>query len=273
MGDKLSPIEVKIMKTTNCNKCKREIKNCNFSRHYEKCDGTFFTGPHKPIPEKFKDLFLKTEKNEYKCYICEQLFHSIKSIRSHIALKHFSYNKTVRKNSNFIPWNKGKTVKNNPELVDKLRAGGLKIKQMYKEGVYQPPITLYSCSEKGRKEQSERKKKLYRDNPEAHPNRKLANNRTKMTYPEKLIFDLLTRLNVEFEHNKKILSFYPDFTINKLIIEIDGEKWHDPESDEKRDEKISALGYKIYRFKVGNKKDLIDRVQKILIIENVINGV
>jgi 5-methylcytosine-specific restriction endonuclease McrA len=36
------------MKKTICTLCNREISNCNYRRHVESCDGTYFTGPHNP---------------------------------------------------------------------------------------------------------------------------------------------------------------------------------------------------------------------------------
>lgn len=73
-----------------------------------------------------------------------------------------------------------------------------------------------------RKARSEQKKELYRKFPEKHPNRKLANNRLKMSYPEKLVYDWLTEEKISFEHQKFIKPYHADFCIGSLIIEIDG---------------------------------------------------
>lgn len=35
-----------------CSKCNREISLSNFKKHTDKCDGTYFTGPHKPKKNK-----------------------------------------------------------------------------------------------------------------------------------------------------------------------------------------------------------------------------
>lgn len=36
------------MKTTACIKCNREIRNNNYDKHVNACDGTYFTGKHNP---------------------------------------------------------------------------------------------------------------------------------------------------------------------------------------------------------------------------------
>lgn len=92
---------------------------------------------------------------------------------------------------------------------------------------------------------------LFKRRPELHPNRKVANNRKVMSYPEKLVFDLLTSLNIKFEHNKKALKYFIDFYLTdyNIGIEVDGERWHNAEYDEKRDAEISTIGIKILRFK------------------------
>lgn len=42
------------MKKTMCSKCGRDIANCNFDRHVNVCDGTFFSGPVNPSKVKSK---------------------------------------------------------------------------------------------------------------------------------------------------------------------------------------------------------------------------
>jgi very-short-patch-repair endonuclease len=103
-----------------------------------------------------------------------------------------------------------------------------------------------------RKLQSEAKKKLYKEHPEKHPNRKLANNRQKMSYPEKLVYDWLTTQKIEFIHQRKIDKYYVDFNIGSLCIEVDGKYFHDKESDKKRDRIISELGFTIRRVSASN---------------------
>lgn len=99
------------------------------------------------------------------------------------------------------------------------------------------------------------RKQYHLDHPEAHPNRKLAGNRSKISYPEQIAFDWLTKNNIIFEHQKKVGSYYPDFVIGDMILEIDGEYWHDEEKDAKKDCFFRENGYTVIRVKA---KELIE---------------
>ena len=99
-----------------------------------------------------------------------------------------------------------------------------------------------------RKKQSDAKKKLYSEHPEKHPNRKLANNRVNMSYPERLVFDHLISRGIAFDHNRKIDKYFVDFCIGSLVIEVDGVAFHDHDYDVNRDSIISELGFTIKRF-------------------------
>lgn len=122
-------------------------------------------------------------------------------------------------------------------------------------------------TEEQKKAKSEWRKKLHQDQPDSHPNRKLAGNRTKMSYPEKVAYDWLTANGIAFEHQKKVGKFYPDFLIGNLIIEIDGERWHGSEEqkarDKARDAALADQGYKVVR--IGSK----DPIEQVL--EQVFN--
>ena len=48
-------MNIKIKKTL-CVKCSREISNSNYKKHYNTCDGTYFTGPHKPNKKSFEEI-------------------------------------------------------------------------------------------------------------------------------------------------------------------------------------------------------------------------
>ena len=78
-----------------------------------------------------------------------------------------------------------------------------------------------------RKEQSERKIKLYKENPDKHPNRKLSNNNNKLTYQEKLAYTFFTDNNIKFymQFYVKEFSYWIDFLLNdNVAVESDGEK-------------------------------------------------
>ena len=87
---------------------------------------------------------------------------------------------------------------------------------------------------------------FYKKYPEKHPNRILAGNRSKINYPESLVFNKLTELDIAFEYQKRIGTFYIDFFIEieeKIyFIEVDGKYYHkDIEKDKNREDKIKNM--------------------------------
>jgi very-short-patch-repair endonuclease len=136
------------------------------------------------------------------------------------------------------PWNKGLTKETDTRVAKNAKGVSNALKG-------RPSSVVWT--DEMRKAKSEWRKKLHIDFPETHPNRRLAGNRKKMSYPEKVAFEFLTKHNVVFEHNKKIDKFYPDFVVGQIVIEIDGANWHDKEKDKVRDEIISSYGYKVVR--------------------------
>lgn len=88
---------------------------------------------------------------------------------------------------------------------------------------------------------------------------------------EQLIFDYLTELGIQFEYNKKLDRFYPDFLIpeHNLIIEVDGLFWHSDEVQKdddyhvnKRSEYIK-MGYTPLFFRedeILNKFDIVKSI-------------
>ena len=100
-----------------------------------------------------------------------------------------------------------------------------------------------------RQAKSEWRKQYHKDNPNAHPNRKVAGNRSKMTYPEQVAFDYLTSKGVNFEHQKYVLRYFPDFVVGNVIIEIDGED----EAINFVNEQNAGYGYNKFYYKTIEK--------------------
>lgn len=150
-------------------------------------------------------------------------------------------------------WNKGLSKHTDPRLAKIAEAAkGRKVK----------PV-----SPETRKKLSEICKKRYRDNPELHPNRRLAGNRSKMTYPERIAYDWLSIRGIDFLHNAQVGKYFPDFLIGSLIIEIDGERWHpeDCEKDAIRDEYLRSEGYTIFR--IRSQDCIEDRLAEIFNVD------
>ena len=190
----------------------------------------------------------------WKCKWCDLVFRTRRERSKHSNEVHIRDKKH--------PWNYGltkdtsKKVKESTELV----------RELYKAGKIRKPDKKLVWTEERRQRQSDKKKKFYSEHPEAHPNRKLANNRSKMSYPEKIVYDWLTEKNISFEHNKlirtKTITRYVDFYLkdNNLIIEVDGEFWHNRkiEKDKKKDFEAEEAGYTTLRIKA--KERIIDRL-------------
>jgi very-short-patch-repair endonuclease len=155
-------------------------------------------------------------------------------------------------------WNKGLTKET--DLRVKQNADNVKL---YASGYVSPAQTSEYWTEERRQLKSAEKKELYASNPDAHPNRKLAGNRNKMTYPELVAYNWFCDNSIQVELQKKVDKFYTDFCVGNYIIEIDGEKWHEPgnEKDRLRDEVLTSLGYTVFR--IRSKERIEERLKEI----------
>ena len=97
-----------------------------------------------------------------------------------------------------------------------------------------------------------RMSEIFYERPELHPNNKVANNRVKMSYPERLAHCFFADNGFQFEHQKRIGRYWSDFYLpdSNLVVEIDGAYWH--KDDTARDDFIRGQGYQIIRFKAKN---------------------
>ena len=149
--------------------------------------------------------------------------------------------KNIENNRLGVCGNKG--FKHTEETKDKMRKSN-KTKFLWKNPKYREMMSV-------------KHKEFYKKYPEKHPNRIVASN-NRMTFIEKQIETVLLEIGlknkIDFEHNYRILSYFPDFTIfnKKLIIECDGQYWHSSKEAKQRDKKrqlvIENLGYKFIRF-------------------------
>lgn len=118
-------------------------------------------------------------------------------------------------------------------------------------------------------------KDFYKNNPEVLKNRKrpTVNQFSKeYTKIEKIIADVLTEYNIDFIHNPKILTYWPDFLIfDNILIECDGKFWHECYSkgnEERREMELKKAGYKIFHI---TENEIINDPQKC--IDNILNCV
>jgi very-short-patch-repair endonuclease len=159
-------------------------------------------------------------------------------------------------------YKKGMTKHDLPEILKQSET----TKSGYKTGRIQTP-TGGNWTKERRQKQSEWKKQLHIDRPELHPNRLLAGNRKKMSYPEQVAYDFLKENNVVFVHNPRIGKFYPDFVIDNYIIEIDGARWHNIQKDQDRDKELNNLGYTVYR--INATDNIHEKIIEVLKIRSI----
>jgi very-short-patch-repair endonuclease len=125
-------------------------------------------------------------------------------------------------------------------------------------------------------EYRERKILFHRLHPEKHPNYILSKNRNNMKKStEKIMYNILLDLNLKFNtdffFNYYIPSYWLDFAIPslKLDIETDGEHWHqDKEKDLLRTNYLNKLGWKVLRFtdkELKNSLDVKNRLDEIIL--------
>ena len=92
-------------------------------------------------------------------------------------------------------------------------------------------------------------KLFYRKHPDKHPNRIMASNGHESAL-EKRLRSLLESMRIDYAVQFPICGFFADFAIvsKKLILEADGEYWHDPVHDAYRDAIIQRSGWTVLRF-------------------------
>jgi len=187
------------------------------------------------------------------CCYCNKECKSQNSHRNHERLCPSNPDRVyVNRFKSKTPWNKGLT-KDDPRVARNAKA--------LSDATKGKPGRVWTDEQK--KAKSEWRKQYHVDNPEAHPNRRLAGNRSKMSYPEQVAYDWLTENNIDFEHRKKVGKFFPDFVVNgSVIIEIDGEHWHDEEKDKIKDIFFEESGYTVFRIKA--KEMIQQRLSQIV---------
>lgn len=233
-----------------CEICGKKLSKSNFQKHMN---------VHNKVENK-------CIRNKMKCQKCGKDI-SLSNFKRHKCSNKAKIDKCTSKN-NFFEYNRKikegiilrPVIKISDEQKKKI-SDTLKNKML---NGWVPAHIKYVKSEEGKMFLSDKKKQLYKDFPEKHPNRKLANNRNHMSYPERITYDWLIDNNIEFEHQKQIDKYFVDFFIVKFnfIIEIDGEYWHNDIDDKERDDLIKTYNYKIYRIKA--KERIIERLKEIL---------
>ena len=204
---------------------------------------------------EISDRALLNKGRKLECKFCAKICKNDNSLRNHERLCPKNEDRVYVSLTIGKPaWNRGLTK----ETDDRVLAYSVTISKLMKG---KPSNMVWT--EERRKEKSEWRKSLHAKNPDTHPNRRCAGNRNKMTYPEKVAYDYLTKTGIEFKHQQKILKYYPDFLIGNIIIEIDGARWHNKERDNIRDCELTNVGFKIFR--IDSKENIENRIKEIIV--------
>ena len=201
------------------------------------------------------------------CTFCFKVCKNKNSHHNHERTCRLNPNRTltwlVLNKQNIQPWNKGLSKEKDTRLAEQAKQISKTLKEKHENGFRTLAHTAEYWTPERRKQKSLWKKELHKNNPELHPNRLLAKNKTKMTYPEQVAFDWLINKKCVFEYQKSIDNFFVDFCIGNIVIEIDGERWHplNNEKDKQRDITLNKLGFKVYR--IRSKEKIEKRLQEI----------
>ncbi len=253
-------------KTKKCDKCNKNIRNCNYEKHFNSCEKN-----KKSNIENYKT------ENGYQCPICYKFYKKL-GLKFHIWRNHTEEgkiyvlqggpNRNYKKGTREV-WNKGLT-KENSEIIKK-SSEALKQKYLNKELI---------ASSKGRKHSQETKKKIseirtkyLKENPGKIPYR--LNHSSKESYPEKIFREELEKLKItgwEQEYSNSIYQYDFAFVNLKIDVEIDGSTHLSKkviEIDKRRDEFSVSQGWKVIRFSAKEvKNNLKNCIEKLL---NLIN--
>lgn len=197
----------------------------------------------------------KPKLNGWTCSKCGMNFETRAQLRQHLK---------DAKHPNNQGWAKGLTK----DTSDIIRQIGQNVSKSLREGYQTGRIKV---SDEYRKRMSEMKKKLYSEHPEKHPCRKVCGNRSKMTYPEQIVFEWLQQNNVLFQQqyqwqfvgldgklHKRFVDFYlPQFN---LFVEVDGKYWHQNRIDEDKQKDVQALNDGILTIRIDPSISIIDQL-------------
>jgi very-short-patch-repair endonuclease len=246
---KMTKVNMKV-----CEICGKKVSSSNYKRHMnsKQCNRKYIEIPQNLL-----------------CVLCDKECKNSNSYAQHYVRCKNNPNRKLNpksiggKDYNKSVWNKGLTKQTDDRVAKNAKNVSKSMIELYKSGYVNPSQTDEYWTEERRKAKSEWRIQLHKDHPETHPNRRLAGNRKKMSYPESIAYDWLIRNQIEFEHNKHIDRFYVDFVIDNFIIEIDGERWHplNNEKDIARDKILSNLGYTIHR--IRSKENIENRLNEI----------
>jgi very-short-patch-repair endonuclease len=185
------------------------------------------------------------------------------------------WNKGLKGDKRMVPWNKGLT-KNDTRVQNNIKNISQTLKEKYANGdivVWCKGLTkennesLKRISENRKGElnvakRPEVKEKIrntllqtYEEYPEILENRKACGINqfsTGYTSIELIVKYFFDENNISYTHNEKIGRYHTDFKIGNLIVECDGDYWHNKmgakEKDQRKTEYMEEKGFMVLRF-------------------------
>lgn len=252
-----------------CDKCGKEISLSNFKRHYDSCNNK---QPHKKINESWKQ-----ENGLYKCPHCEKEYKKT-GIATHIWRIHTEEGKKFSTNNGFkngrVIWNKGLTK----ETDERIKKQSITYTKRIKSGEIIPHQKGKSLSPECKKHLSKKLIIYLQEYPDRVPY--IINHSSKMSYPEKIMYDALEMSSIKgwvYKYRNSIYEY--DFALPelKIDIEVDGST-HNSEKvkkiDERRDKFSEKNGWKVLRFPADEVKHNVQEcIKKIkFFINNASNA-
>ena len=202
----------------------------------------------------------------WKCKCCNLIFETRAQLFEHNHQIH-----PIQKGSS---WNKGLTKETDEHVAKNAKRVSKAFQKTIANGYVNPTWNDVYWTKEKRKEQSERKRKLYAEHPEKHPNVKM-NQKGFISKPEKITKQWLIEHNIDYIPQYRVqhedLIRYVDFYIPHLylFIEIDGSYWHKDTKDLDKKKDLLAKKYGFNTLRISDTEDIKKVYQNILIWYNI----
>ena len=244
------------MKTTKCDKCGEEVRNCNFKKHYNSCkrEGVkkrLLECPH--CKKTWKELNVKrNEKGNHArwCLLNPKLQEYKDNLKSRDMISLMRSAKILKYGQ--IGWNKGQTKETNQNI----KKTGENLSKRYKNGELVGIWKNRNLSKEHKNKISSGIKKAHSEG--RHPGYSFINkDPNRMSYPEKYIKECFVNEGLfnlfKIEIHKPIGKYFLDFSFSDLKVDFEVDsRYHISskeaiEHDIERNNFLIKNGWKVYR--------------------------
>ena len=141
-------------------------------------------------------------------------------------------------------------------------------KQINKEKVRNAINNLYKNNPEYKKKISDGVKNYFKLHPESlqSRNRGFINQYVdKFTDIERKVAAILESYGISYQHNYPIGKYWADFLIfNNIVLECDGEYWHNDLKDREKDNYLESNNFKVYRFRGNTIRKNLEYVKNLI---------